>query len=318
MARKIKGIVNIISTVLLGVTLVLTMTAPAAAGTEKEVQGIDVGVAVENLPPEIDEGSLLVQIIDGADVAWEWKAGAVSGERPVPYIFEGEELHIGVDVSDPNGSADLTSMIVTAMLVPGMEFPCVPISTTIDSEGEISKAHYSANVIMSDASLAQGKYDLQITVTDPVGNSDSFNPNIYQDPEDMLVNPAVCIKLTESVISFASIQPGKLNIPAEQNPIGLLPEAMIGDEHIPVRFALGHSGADLENIPGGDSIPISSVTWALHDGAGGDTPMSGDSQTIDDYVEEGDTVEVYYWLNAPFPLASGAYTGKISYHIKVK
>jgi hypothetical protein len=98
---------------------------------------------------------------------------------------------------------------------------------------------------------------------------------------------------------------------ANENPIHLTPQAVIGTEHIPVVFDLGHSGSDMVN--GENFIPVTSIVWSTTPEIS-DNSMSKTKLTIASGVAEGTIVDVYYWLNVPMPQAEGSYSGSIDFY----
>ncbi len=299
---------------LLVASLVALSATSALAGSELESEGLTMQGAVGNCVPEIDEGSLWIQILDGSDIAWEWEGIPTAGWRAVPYLFEGEKLGVEVEVSDLNGADDLTNMIVTVTLGAGVEFPLELASTTIDPEVGISKGHYSGELVV-DGSIASGKYDLQLNATDPQGANDSHDPDIYQNPADLLLKPFIGLRVDKPSIFFPNITPGQGNISAVENPVRITPEATIEDEHIPVVFDLMLKGTDMESTSSSDVIPLGNIGWGSSATPESSIPMAGDYQVVATDIVEGTEAEIYYWLDAPVPLAFGIYEGEINYKV---
>jgi len=299
---------------LLTVGVTLGLVIPVLATSPEVGDGLDSGTGVENVTPVIEEGSLLVQIVDDDGTAWQWQDGGNSGDRAAPYIFDGEKLRLELDVSDANGTDDLSGMQVKVALDSAAQFLCNLESTTIDPANEISKGHYSGDLPI-DGGIAQGMYDIAVTVTDAQGASDYYNPTIYQDTVDILMKPTLTLEKTKSSVTFPSCKPGAQDVAASENPIGLRPQAVIGSEHVPVVFSILQLGTDMKSTSGEDAIPVGSITWSLNTEPAGATVVSAERQVVANLVKEGETIQVYYWLNAPLPQASGTYTGKIEYKI---
>lgn len=294
--------------------LALVLATPAYASYQAGGGTADSSSQVNNLPPVIDKNSLLVQIVDEGGVAWQWQNGTKSGDRAAPYIFEGEKVNVELDISDANGKTDLDSMNVKVSMGPDVIFRCSCVSTIIDPANMVSKGHYRGTLTI-DGNVAQGKYNIAISATDAGGASDAYDPKIYQDTVDILVKPKLTLEMSSSSIAFPSADPGQLNVVASQNPIVLKPQAVIGDEHIPVVFSLLQTSMAMQSVSGDNTIPITKTTWSLSNQPAGATALSGSQQTIASSVKEGDTVQVYYWLNLPFGQAAGQYKGKIDFSI---
>lgn len=289
------------------IILVSGLVIPASAETPE-------GGGGDNIPPVIEESSLLVQLIDDG-VAWEWQDGSTSGNRAAPYIFDDETLHLELEVSDANGIDDLNAMEVKVTLGSTdstIEFLCNLEFTTIDPENEISKGHYRGDLLI-DSSIAQGKYDIAITATDPGAEQDAYDPQIYQDTVDILMKPALTLEIDKPSISFPSGGPGDVDLAANENPIGLRLQALIDDEHVPVVFSLSHFGTDMTSTSDDSTIPVDSITWSLGDQPGEATALGTELQTFADPLDEGESVLVYYWLNIPLPQATGDYQGQIEF-----
>jgi hypothetical protein len=301
-------------TLLLVLFLMLIPVTSVQASSPIAGGEVNNDIQVENTPPVIEKGSLLVQIIDEAGVAWQWLGGSKSGGRAAPYIFEKEKIHIQLDVSDNNGIQDFNGMNVEVALGPSVGFVCSLESTTIDTAKKISKGHYSGDLTI-DSSIDQGKYDMQVTATDPQSAADSYDPQIYQSTADILMKPTASLQITKPSVIFGIAGPGG-QVAATEMPIGLRPEAVIGDEHIPVVFSLLHVGTDMKNTSNNNTIAASKIIWSLTNQSSGAKPLVASSnQTIATLVKEGQLIEVYYWLNVPFPQGSGTYNGKIDYVI---
>jgi hypothetical protein len=267
--------------------------------------------ADDNAAPVIEEGSLIVQIIDGEGTAWGWSANGDpnTGDRAVPYILDGELLHFELEVTDANGEADLTAMQVRLNLGPGVYFTGSLTSTTIDPDAGISKGHYSGYAT-ADASIPSGKADITIDVIDSANATDTYDPLIYQPGADIL-KPEVSLVVSSPSVIFPQSDPGDLGIVASENPMRLTPQAVIGDEHVPVVFSISHSGTDMAN--GEYIIPVGSIVWSTIPEVTGNS-LSTANQTIASGVAEGTVIEVYYWLNVPMPQATGSYSGTIDFH----
>jgi hypothetical protein len=279
------------------------MAADEGSGT------LAVSGTVENVAPVIEQGSLVVQIIDNEGVAWGWSAGGNStGDRTMPYILGGEQLHFTLDVTDANGEADLAAMQVRVNLSPDISFNGSLVSTAIDPDNGISRGSYSGNLTV-DEGIAPGKYDISIDATDPAGATDTYNPAIYEPNADIL-KPALSLEVGVPTVLFPQSNPGDLGIAANDNPVRLTPQAVIGNEHIPVVFSISHSGTDM--VDGSNVIPVSSIVWSTTNQIT-DNSLSSASQIIASAVEEGDTIEVYYWLNVPSPQEAGNYAGSIDF-----
>jgi hypothetical protein len=300
--------------ILLSLLLILLLTLfPASAVLAAEEGGGEVGTGgeVQNTAPAIEEGSLIVQIIDGEGVAWGWSADGSPnpGDRAVPYILRGERLHVELEVTDANGESDLAAMQVNMNLLPGFNFTGSLMGMTIDPDAGISKGRYSGGMII-DETFASGKYDISIGVIDPAGAADNYDPVIYEPGADIL-KPDVSLEISSPSVLFPPCDAGNLDILAIETPIQLTPRAVIGDEHIPVVFSLAHSGTDMlcwENV-----IPVSSITWSTTPEIT-DNSLSGAYQTIASGVAEGTVIDVYYWLNVPLAQAVGYYDGTIDFH----
>jgi hypothetical protein len=302
---------KLLITLVLAALLALYPAAPLLAGEEEPGGSVGSGTGVENVAPVIEEGSLVVQIVDNEGVAWGWSAGGNTGDRAMPYILKGEQLQITLDVSDANGEADLTGMVVTMRLGPDIPFSGTLVATTIDPDAGISKGTYSGNLTVDD-SVATGKYDITIDVADPASATDTYDPTIYEPGADIL-KPALSLVVDKTDVLFPECNPGDLGIASSDNPVSLTPLAVIGEEHIPVVFSLSHSGVDMIN--GDNIIPASAFVWSTTDNI---TSNSLDTlrQIIASGVPEGTTIEVYYWLNVPVPLAAGDYAGRINFFFR--
>jgi hypothetical protein len=267
--------------------------------------------ADDNAAPVIEEGSLIVQIIDGEGIAFGWSANGDpnTGDRALPYILDGELLHFEVDVTDANGEADLTAMQVRMNLGPGTYFTGSLTSTTIDPEGGISRGHYSGFAV-ADAGIPAGKADITIDAIDSANATDAYDPFIYQPGADIL-KPEVSLLVSRPSVIFPQSDPGNPGVAANENPMQLTPQAVIGEEHIPVVFAVSHSGTDMSN--GENLIPVGSIVWSTTPEITGNS-LSAANQTIASGVAEGTVIEVYYWLNVPMPQAVGDYSGTIDFH----
>jgi hypothetical protein len=295
-------------TLLLVLLVALLPVSPLLAAEEGTGEPVGSGTEVENVAPVIEEGSLVVQIVDNEGVAWGWTAGGNSGDRAMPYILKGEQLQITLDVSDANGEDDLTGMVVTMNLMPGLTFTGSLIATTIDPDAGIAKGSYGGNLTI-DETVAEGKYDITIDVTDPAGATDTYDPAIYEPGADIL-KPTLSLEVDKTTVLFPECQPGDLGIASNDNPVHLTPLAVIGEEHIPVVFSLWHSGVDM--VHGDNVIPASAIVWSTTDNI---TSNSLDTLrlTIVSGVQEGTAIAVYYWLNVPSPLATGDYSGRINF-----
>ncbi len=295
---------------LVAMLLALWPVTPLLASEEGSGGSIGSGTGIENVAPVIEEGSLVVQIIDDEGVAWGWSAGGGpdAGGRAAPYILKGEQLSFQLEVTDTNGEADLTGMQVRVNLAPDISFNGTLVSTTIDPDNGISKGLYSGNLTAND-NLVTGKYDITIDVTDPAGATDAYDPAIYEPNADIL-RPALSLEVDKTTVLFPQCNPGDLGIASNDNPVRLTPQAVIGDEHIPVVFSLWHSGVDMVN--GDNVIPASAIVWSTTDNITSNT-LDTLRQTITSEVQEGTTIEVYYWLNVPSPLTAGDYHGGINF-----
>jgi hypothetical protein len=299
---------------LLSLLLVLFLTLfPASPMGAAEEGGGEVvtGGDVENSAPVIDEGSIIVQIVDGEGIAWGWSADGSPnpGDRALPYILKGEQLHIELEVSDSNGEPDFAAMQVNMNLLPGYSFTGTLVSTTIDPDAGISKGLYSGDLVV-DESIPAGKYDITIDIADPAGATDDCDPAIYEEGVDIL-KPDVSLVISSSSVIFPPCDPGDLGIVANENPIQLTPQAVIDTEHIPVVFSLSHSGTDMDSE--GNILPVDAIVWSMTSEIA-DNSLSGDFQTITSDVAEGTVIDVYYWLNVPNPQAVGTYSGAIDFH----
>jgi len=266
--------------------------------------------ADDNAAPVIEEGSLIVQIIDGEGTAFGWSANGDPnpGDRALPYVLEGELLHFEMDVTDANGEADLAAMQVRMNLGPGGYFTGSLTSTTFDPDTGFFKGHYSGNAV-ADASIPPGKADITIDAIDSANATDSYDPLIYQPSVDIL-KPEVSLIVSSPSVIFPQSNPGDMGIVANENPILLTPQAVIGEEHIPVVFSITHSGTDMSN--GVDIIPVGSIVWSTTPEVTGNS-LSTANQTIASEVAEGTVIAVYYWLNVPIPQATGDYSGTIDF-----
>ena len=301
---------KVLATSVLVIFLALCPVTPLLAG-EEVTGGVESGGTVENVAPIIEEGSLVVQIVDNEGTAWGWSAsGNITGNRTAPYILKGEQLSFMLDVTDANGEADLTAMQVRMNLSANTSFTGALVATTIDPDLGISKGSYSGNLTI-DESIATGKYDITIDVTDPAGATDTYDPAIYQPNADIL-KPELSLTISSTSVLFPRSNPGDQGVPSNDNPVHLTPQAVIGEEHIPVVFSVWHSGVDMVN--GDNIIPASSIVWSPTDNI---TSNSLDtlSQLIASGVPEGTTIDVYYWLNVPSSLAAGDYRGWINFRI---
>jgi hypothetical protein len=297
-------------TLLLAILLALWPVTPLLASEEGSGGSIGSGTGIENVAPVIEEGSLIVRIIDNEGTAWGWSAGGPNtGDRAIPYILNGEQLHFELEVTDANGEADLTAMLVKMNLGPDISFNGNFVSTTIDQDNGISKGSYSGD-LTADDNMATGKYDITIDVTDPAGATDAYDPAIYEPNADIL-RPAVSLEVSSPAVLFPQSNPGDLGIAANDSPVRLTPQAVIGTEHIPVVFSISHSGTDMVN--GGNVLPVGSIVWSTTSQVTGNG-LSSASQIIASAVQEDTTVEVYYWLNVPFPQAAGSYNGTIDFY----
>jgi hypothetical protein len=296
---------------LLTLLLVLLPVVPALAAEDGSGGSVGSGGTVANVAPVIEQGSLIVQIVDNEGVAWGWSAaaGKDSGDRTMPYILGGEQLHIELEVSDANGADDLNAMQVIMHLGPDIFCTGSLVTLTIDPDAGISKGTYSGNIVADDTMLT-GKYDITIDATDPASATDTYDPIVYEPGADIL-RPALSLVVDKSNVLFPESQPGDQGVASPDNPVSLTPVAVIGDEHIPVVFSLSHSGVDMVN--GDNVIPASAIVWSLTDSVGSDALSSDYKVTIASGVAEGATVQVYYWLNVPTPLATGDYSGQINY-----
>jgi hypothetical protein len=296
---------------LLTLLLLLLPVVPALAAEEGSGGSVGSGGTVENVAPVIEQGSLVVQIVDGEGVAWGWSAAAGndSGDRTMPYILGGEQLHFELEVSDANGEDDLNAMQVIVHLGPDIFGTGSLVTLNIDPDAGISKGTYAGNLVADD-NMPTGKYDITIDATDPASATDTYDPVIYEPGADIL-RPALSLLVDKSNVLFPESRPGDEGIASTDNPVSLTPLAVIGDEHIPVVFSLSHTGVDMVN--GGNVIPASSIVWAVTDSISSDGLSSDYKQTIASGVSEGTTIQVYYWLNVPTPLATGDYSGQINY-----
>ncbi len=267
--------------------------------------------ADDNAAPVIEEGSLIVQIIDGEGTAFGWSANGDPnpGDRALPYILNGEVLHFELDVSDANGEADLIAMQVRMNVGPGAYFSGILVSTTIDPDAGIFKGHYSG-FATADASIPSGKADISIDVIDSANATDAYDPLIYQPGADIL-KPEVSLVESRPAVIFPQSDPGDLGTAANENPMLLTPQAVIGEEHIPVVFSISHAGTDMVN--GEYVIPVSSIVWSTTPEITGNA-LSTAEQTIASEVAEGTVIEVYYWLNVPALQTAGNYSGSIDFH----
>jgi len=301
---------NKIAWVLLAVMFLALFPASPLQAAEEGEGGVGIGTEVDNVAPVIEEGSLIVQIIDGEGTAFGWSANGDpnTGDRVLPYILNGELLHFELEVTDANGEADLTAMQVRMNLGPGVIITGSLTSTTIDPEAGISKGRYSGSFNL-DESVVTGKYDITIDVNDPALATDTYDPTIYQPGADIL-KPELSLEVSRTDVLFPQCNPGDLGIASNDNPVSLTLQAVIGTEHIPVVFSLWHSGVDMVN--GDNVIRASSIVWST-------TPEITDNsldtlrQPIASEVQEGTTIDVYYWLNVPSPLAEGDYNGRINF-----
>jgi hypothetical protein len=261
-------------------------------------------------PPIIVWSSLLVQIVNDYGTTWGWQGGNQSGYRAAPYAFEEETIHFEVEVMDKNGLADLEGMEVKVTLSPGLELLCDLDWTILSPLVPTSKGHYSGDLAI-DASIAQGKYDIAVTATDPSGATAHYDPAIYQGTADILMKPTLSLNITGSAVVFPDTVPGR-RVPANENPISLQPQAVIGTEHIPVLFSLLQSGTDMVSLY--SLIPVDDIIWSLDSTPSGPPiPLSSIPQMITSGVTEGQTINIYYWLDVPEPQREGTYHGSIDY-----
>lgn len=295
---------------LVAMLLALYPVTPLLASEEGSGGYIGSGASIDNVAPVIEEGSLVVQIVDDEGVAWGWSAsgGPDAGGRAAPYILKGEQLNIQVEVTDANGEADLTGMQVKMNLAPDISFNGTLVATTIDQENGISKGLYSGN-LTADDNMATGKYDITIDVTDPAGATDTYDPAIYEPNADIL-RPALSLEVGVPSVLFPGCRPGDMGIMAYDIPVHLTPQAVIGDEHIPVVFTILQSGTDMAD--GAKVLQVGSIVWSTTSQIF-DNRLTTGQQTIASGVQEGTTVEVYYWLNVPLIQDDGNYSGMIDY-----
>jgi hypothetical protein len=268
--------------------------------------------ADDNAAPIIEESSLIVQIIDDEGTAFGWTANDGDpnpGDRPLPYILNGEQLYFEIEVTDANGEADLTAMQVRLNLGPGVFFTGSLTGMTIDADAGIYKGRYSG-CAMADASIPAGKADITFDVIDSANATDAYDPLIYQPGTDIL-KPEVSLEVSQPSVTFPQSNAGDLGIAANENPILLTPRAVIGEEHIPVVFSISHYGTDMIN--GEYLIPVGSIEWSTTPEGTGNSLSTAD-QTIASGVAEGTVIEVYYRLNVPEPQTDGDYSGTIDYH----
>jgi hypothetical protein len=282
----------------------LAYAAAAVAASPPTGGQVTAGGVVNNVAPVIDSSSCLIQLSDGKGTNWQWKKGVQTGTRPAPYIFEGEKLHIEMGVSDPNGASDLKTMSVKVNLGPAINFYCPVVGSPVSSN---VTAHYSGDLLI-DAKMAQGKYPLIVSATDPDGLSSSFDPSLF-----VWLKPTLSLEIGKPTLTFASAKPGDQNIAAVENPLSLTPLAMIGSEHVPVIFSLSQQGVDMTSTSG--SLTTNNILWSLTGQPNAAAPATAASQGLASGITEGSTTKVYYWLNIPSPQASGKYTGQISYQI---
>jgi hypothetical protein len=300
---------KLLITLLLVALLALFPVAPLMAAEEGEGEPVGSGGTIENVAPVIEEDSLVVQIVDDEGIAWGWSAsgGHDSGDRTMPYILKGEQLYFELEVSDDNGETDLSAMVVKMNLGPDISFNGSLVSTIDPDTGS-----YSGN-LTADDSVATGKYDITIDVTDPADATDAYDPSIYE-PEVDILKPTLSLLVDKTTVLFPESRPGDQGIASGDNPISLTPQAVIGDEHIPVVFSLSHTGVDMVN--GDNVIPASAIVWSLTDNITSNSLSSSIKQTIVSGFQEGTTIQVYYWLNVPTPMATGDYTGRINYFFR--
>jgi hypothetical protein len=292
---------RVLLTLLLVLFLVLFPTSPLVAADEGEA---------ENVAPVIEESSFIMQIINTDGIAWEWSADGTPnpGDRTVPYILDGEQLHIEVEVTDANGEVDLAGMEVYILLVPGAYFTATLASITIDPDTGMSRGLYIGEAT-AEETIPSGKADIEIEVYDLAGAGDIYDPVIYE-PEADILKPDLSLEISAPSVIFPQSIPGDLGITANSNPIQLTPQAVIGTEHIPVVFSLSHYGTDM--VCGENVIPVSSIVWSTTPEIT-DNSLSGESQIIASDVPEGTVINVYYWLNVPTPQADGTYNGLIDF-----
>src|SRR3972149_5972407 len=146
----------------------------------------------------------------------------------------------------------------------------------------------------------------------PASATDAYDPSIYEPAVDIL-KPTLSLEVGRTTVLFPESRPGTLGIASTDNPVSLRPLAVIGDEHIPVVFSLSHSGGDMVN--GDNVILASAIVWSLTDQIT-DNSLDTLSQAITSGVQEGTTIEVFYWLNVPSPLATGDYAGRINFFFR--
>jgi hypothetical protein len=266
---------------------------------------------VENVAPVIEEDSLIVQIIDSEGIAWGWSADGSPnpGDRAAPYILNGEQLYFEVEVSDANGQADLTGMVVNIVLLPALYFTGDLESTTIDPDTGIYRGRYTGYAI-ADETIPMGKADIVIEAMDPAGATDSYDPYMYEPGADIL-KPEVSLIINSPSVIFPQSYAGDTGVTANENPIQLIPQAVVGMEHVPVVFELSHSGTNMVN--GGNIIPVGSIVWSTTPQITSNS-LSVGNQIIASGVTEGTVIDVYYWLNVPMPQTEGNYSGTIDFH----
>jgi hypothetical protein len=192
---------------------------------------------------------------------------------------------------------------------PGVYFMGSLTSITIDPGAGISTGRYSGYAT-ADESIPAGKADITIDVTDPANATDAYDPLIYEQGADIL-KPEVSLSISRPSVIFPQSDPGDLGVVANENPIRLTPQAVIGEEHIPVVFSISHSGTDMVN--GECVIPVGSIVWSTTPEVTSNS-LSTANQTIASGVAEDTVIEVYYWLNVPVPQEVGDYNGSIDFH----
>ena len=105
---------------LLGLIIVVPVYAALPVDGGSVDTNTEVGGGTDNTtrstPPVIRESSLLVAIIDNEGTAWQWKNGGHTGDRTLPYIFDGEKIHVEVTVSDVDGLDNINGTSVNVTL----------------------------------------------------------------------------------------------------------------------------------------------------------------------------------------------------------
>jgi hypothetical protein len=142
------------------------------------------------------------------------------------------------------------------------------------------------------------------------GATVTYDSYMYEPGADIL-KPEVSLIINSPSVIFPESYAGDTGVTANENPIQLIPQAVVGMEHVPVVFELSHSGTNMVN--GGNIIPVGSIVWSTTPQITSNS-LSVGNQIIASGVTEGTVIDVYYWLNVPMPQTEGNYSGTIDFH----